>query len=47
VEGEPGLLFHEFIFLLGLIAVSHMETSSVIAEKIEHFFIEKLNFRPG
>lgn len=44
IEGEPGLLFHEFIFLLGLIAVNHMETSSLISQKIEDFFIEKLNF---
>jgi len=29
IDGEPGLLFHEFIFLLGLIAVSHMETSNM------------------
>ena len=45
IEGEPGLLFHEFVFLLGLIAISHMETSNLTSQKIEDFFIEKLNFR--
>ena len=47
LNGEPGLLFHEFIFLLGLIAVSHMETSALVSQKIEDFFIEKLNLRPS
>jgi len=47
LNGEPGLLFHEFIFLLGLIAVSHMETSALVSQKIEDFFVEKLNFRPS
>lgn len=43
---EPGLYFHEFCFLLGLIADRFM----VCEEKdtpdiIERFFIERLNFR--
>jgi len=43
-ENEPGLFFHEFIFLLGLIAFTHMQTSPVASQSIEDFFVEKLNF---
>ena len=42
--GEPGLLFHEFIFLLGLIALNFMGTSPQTSQSIEDFFVEKLNF---
>lgn len=45
-EGEPGFLFHEFIFLLGLIALHCMDHSPVTATLIEDFFVEKLNFKP-
>ena len=45
IEGEPGLLFHEFIFLLGLIALHCMDHSPVTSELIETFFVEKLNFK--
>lgn len=44
-DGEPGLLFHEFIFLMGLIAANSMETSPVTSQVIEDFFVEKLNFK--
>ena len=44
IEGEPGLLFHEFIFLLGQIALHAMDHNPVTATVIEDFFIEKLNF---
>lgn len=44
-EGEPGFLFHEFIFLLGLIALHCMEHTPTTATLIEDFFVEKLNFK--
>jgi hypothetical protein len=44
MEGEPGLLFHEFIFLLGRIAANCVTTSSNIAGKLSDFFVEKLSF---
>jgi hypothetical protein len=31
---EPALHFHEFLFLLGLIAYEHIRSSETIAEKI-------------
>ena len=43
--GEPGFLFHEFIFLMGLIALHAMDHSPTTAQVIEDFFIEKLNFK--
>jgi hypothetical protein len=43
-EGEPGLLFHEFVFLLGRIACNRVNTSDTIAGKISDFFVEKLSF---
>jgi hypothetical protein len=45
MEGEPGFLFHEFIFLLGLIALHCMDHSPSTATLIEDFFVEKLNFK--
>jgi hypothetical protein len=33
-EGEPGLLFHEFIFLLGRIACNCVNTSDSIGGKL-------------
>jgi hypothetical protein len=44
VSGEPGLLFHEFIFLLGLVALNFMTLASSTSILIENFFVEKLNF---
>ena len=44
-KDEPGLLFHEFIFLLGLIAFNCMQTSPNASQSIEDFFVEKLNFQ--
>ena len=42
--GEPGLLFHEFIFLLALIALEAESLSPVPSEQIEKFFNLKLRF---
>lgn len=41
---EPGLLFHEFIFLLALIALSQQTDIVESSKKIESFFIIKLQF---
>ena len=46
MEGEPGLLFHEFIFLLGRIASNCVNTADSISGKLNNFFIEKLQFHP-
>lgn len=43
-DGEPGLLFHEFVFLLGRIACNCVNTSDAISGKLNDFFVEKLNF---
>jgi hypothetical protein len=45
---EPALFFHEFVFLLGLIAVNQMGASEATEpqDKIEAFFIERLQFNP-
>ena len=45
MHGEPGLLFHEFILMLGRIACNCVNTSDVISGKLVDFFVEKLNFR--
>lgn len=45
LEGEPGLLFHEFITLLGRIACNCVNTSETMQGKLTDFFIEKLTFR--
>jgi len=45
VEGEPGFLFHEFIFLLGQIAIHAMDHNALTSQLIEDFFVEKLNFK--
>lgn len=42
--GEPGLLFHEFVFVLGRIACNCVNTSDNIAGKLGDFFVEKLGF---
>lgn len=42
--GEPGLLFHEFIFLLGLIALNMQTLNPDPAKQIEEFFVDKLKF---
>ena len=44
MEGEPGLFFHEFIFLLGRIACNCVKTADDIAGKLSNFFVEKLGF---
>ena len=44
LEGEPGLLFHEFIFVLGRIACNCVNTSDNISGKLNDFFVEKLGF---
>ena len=45
--GEPGLHFHEFIFLLSLIALNQSDPLSPIPyESIEKFYILKLGFDP-
>ena len=43
-DGEPGLLFHEFIILLGLIAINCSGTSAIAHINIENFFVETLGF---
>ena len=43
---EPGLLFHEFIFLIALIALKSDTNTVDYAEKIENFFRDKLQFDP-
>jgi len=43
---EPGLLFHEFVLLLGLIAKQAMTCEAdTVAGVIECFFVEKLTFK--
>jgi len=44
LPGEPGLLFHEFIFLLAMIALNQDTDSVEPSHKIENFFIIKLQF---
>jgi hypothetical protein len=44
LQGEPGLLFHEFIFLLAMIALNQDTDSVEPSQKIENFFIIKLQF---
>jgi len=43
-DGEPGLLFHEFIILLGLIAINCSGTSANEDVNIENFFVDTLGF---
>lgn len=43
-QGEPGLLFHEFIFLLSRIAIANVNTSGSVSGKLNDFFAEKLGF---
>ena len=43
-DGEPGLLFHEFIILLGLIAINCSGTSANEDTNIEDFFCDTLGF---
>ena len=42
---EPALHFHEFLFLLGLIALNSIDSSESISGKLQDFYIQKLNFR--
>ena len=43
--GEPGLLFHEFIFLLAMIALTQDTDVVIPHQKIESFFIIKLQLQ--
>lgn len=43
-EHEPKLFFHEFIFLLAVIASKKNTSDSIPALKIENFFIQNLEF---
>ena len=43
-NGEPGLLFHEFIILLGLIAINCSSTSAIAHVSIENFLVDTLDF---
>lgn len=43
-DGEPGLLFHEFIILLGLIAINCSSTSAIAHISIENFLVDTLEF---
>ena len=44
---EPALHFHEFLFLLGLIAHDRINSNGceTIAMQLQDFYIQKLNFR--
>lgn len=42
---EPELHFHEFIFLLGLIAKKCITTSNDIQSQLKDFYIQKLHFK--
>lgn len=44
LENEPGLLFHEFIFLLGRIAYNCVNSSPTINGKLHDMFIECFGF---
>ena len=44
LPGEPGLLFHEFLFLLAMIALNAETLSPVPHKQIELFFVNKLEF---
>ena len=44
-DDEPKLMFHEFIFLLAMIATKKNSTDSLAANKIENFFHEQLGFK--
>jgi hypothetical protein len=44
-EGEPGLMFHEFIFLLALIAITRPTKDADQARNIEDFFVQSLQFK--
>jgi len=45
-EEEPALHFHEFIFLLGLIATKCIVTQEGnIESKLREFYTNKLNFK--
>ena len=36
---EPALQFHEFLFLLGLIAYQRIDSSATMPNKLEDFYI--------
>lgn len=42
---EPALHFHEFLFLLGLIAYNCIDSKDSISEKLKAFYIQKLLFK--
>jgi len=41
---EPALHFHEFLFLLGLIAYNSNNSSDSIGTKMEDFYTQNLSF---
>ena len=41
---EPALKFHEFLFLLGLIAWEHIRSSETAADRIQDFYVQRLGF---
>lgn len=43
-DDEPKLTFHEFIFLLAVIATRKNTTDVIPANKIENFFVQNLEF---
>jgi len=42
---EPALHFHEFLFLMDLIAYNCIDSSDSMSMKLQDFYIQKLNFR--
>ena len=42
---EPALHFHEFLFLIGLIAYNCIDSSDSMSGKLHDFYTQKLNFR--
>ena len=45
IDDEPKLMFHEFIFLLAVIATKKNNTDCISAIKIENFFVQNLEFK--
>ena len=44
--GEPALHFHEFIYLLGIIAMNSMTTpDGQIESQLQEFYVQKLHFK--
>lgn len=45
-EIEPALQFHEFLFMLGLIARRCITSSTNIVDQLSEFYIKELDFKP-